>query len=260
MDLQRLYSVAGKNVLITGGVNGIGRMLSEGFAAAGARVFITGRKADALADAISALRAAGGQVEGLVADLSTSAGVAAVTEWMKASVSHLDVLLNNAGQTWGAPFGEFPSKAWEPVLHVNVQTPFELAQGLLPLLETAACDENPARIINVGSVYAETTEVLTAYSYTASKAAIHQLTRVMARELAPKRILCNAVAPGLFPSKMTRFLLSDAYQGPVVAGIPLARAGTPEDIVGLTIFLSSRASAYITGAVIPIDGGILIAH
>jgi NAD(P)-dependent dehydrogenase (short-subunit alcohol dehydrogenase family) len=260
MDLQRLYSVAGKTVLITGGVGGIGRMLSEGYAAAGARVLITSRKADALQETLTALRALGAEADGCVADLATHEGVLAVIDWMKSNVTQLDVLINNAGATWGAPLEEFPSKAWEGVMHVNVQTPFELAQGLLPLLEAAASAENPARIINVGSVYAETTEVLNAYSYTASKAAIHQITRVLARELAAKHILCNAVAPGLFPSKMTKFLLSDTYKASILAGIPMHRAGTPEDIVGLMMFLSARASAYITGAIIPIDGGILVAH
>ena len=260
MDLQRLYSVAGKTVLITGGVGGIGRMLSEGYAAAGARVLITSRKADALQETLTALRALGAEADGCVADLATNEGVLAVIEWMTSRCTSLDVLVNNAGSTWGAALGEFPSKAWEPVMHVNVQTPFELAQGLLPLLEAAASPENPARIINIGSVYGETTEILKAYSYTASKAAIHQLTRVLAHELAAKHILCNAVAPGLFPSKMTKFLLSEAYKDSILAGSPLHRPGTPEDIVGLMIFLSSRASAYITGAIIPIEGGILIAH
>ncbi|MEI6720712.1 MAG: SDR family NAD(P)-dependent oxidoreductase [Betaproteobacteria bacterium] len=260
MDIPSLYSVTGKSVLITGGVGGIGRMLSEGFAAAGARVFITARKAEALEQTLSALRAAGAQAEGCVADLSSPAGLTSVIDWMKASVEQLDVLINNAGQTWGAPLETFPSKAWDPIMRVNVQAPFELAQGLLPLLEAAASDDNPARIINLGSVYGEITEVLTAYSYCASKAAIHHLTRVLARELAPKRILCNAIAPGLFPSKMTRFMLADAHKEPILAGIPLGRPGTPEDVVGLVLFLSARASAYITGAVIPIDGGIQIAH
>ncbi len=260
MDLQRLYSVAGKTVLITGGVGGIGRMLTGGFAKAGARVLLTSRKADALEATLAELRGEGATAEGCVADLATDEGVSTVLSWTRTQCSALDVLINNAGQTWGAALGEFPSTAWDPVMHVNVQTPFELAQGLLPLLEAAARPEDPSRIINIGSVYGRTTEVLKAYSYTASKAAIHQVTRVLAHDLASKNILCNAVAPGLFPSKMTRFLLSDAYKETILSGIPLARPGTPEDIVGLMIFLSSRASAYITGAIIPIDGGILIAH
>ena len=261
MDIPSLYSVTGKSVLITGGVGGIGRMLSEGFAAAGARVFITARKAEALEQTLSALRAAGAQAEGCVADLSSPAGLTSVIDWMKASVEQLDVLINNAGQTWGAPLQDFPAKAWTPVMAVNVQAPFMLVQGLLPLLEAAASDESPARIINIGSIYAATTEVMTAYSYTASKAAIHQLTRVMAHDLAPRRILCNAIAPGLFPSKMTGFALkNDVAREALLKTIPLGRVGTAEDIAGLAMFLASRAGSYITGAIIPLDGGILIAH
>ena len=223
MDLTGLYSVAGKSVLITGGVGGIGRMLAEGFAAAGASLTITGRKPDALAEAVAALRAGGAEVRGMVADLATAEGVQAVA--------------------------------------VNVQAPFMLAQALLPALRAAAGPDSPARIINIGSVYAETTEVALAYSYTASKAAIHQLTRVLAKELAADHILCNAIAPGLFPSKMTGFILrDDERRAHVLGGIPLGRAGPAEDIAGLAMFLCSRAAAYITGAVIPIDGGILIAH
>jgi NAD(P)-dependent dehydrogenase (short-subunit alcohol dehydrogenase family) len=261
MDLTALYSVAGKTVLITGGVGGIGRMLSTAFAAAGARVWITGRKPDALAEAVAALGADGGSVRGILADLGTAEGVAHVVAELVAAEQRLDVLVNNAGQTWGAPLQAFPAKAWAPVLMVNVQAPFMLVQGLLPLLEAAASDESPARIINIGSVNAETTEAMSAYSYTASKAAIHQLTRVMAHDLAPRRILCNAIAPGLFPSKMTGFMLkNDTAREALLKTIPLGRAGTPEDIAGLAMFLASRAGSYITGAIIPIDGGILIAH
>lgn len=261
IDLKNLYSVAGKTVLITGGVGGIGRMLSDAFVAAGARVWITGRKAEALAEAVAALRSGGAEVFGIHADLAAPEGVATVVAAVSSAESRLDVLINNAGQTWGAPLAEFPAKAWAPVLTVNVQAPFALMQGLLPLLSAAASEESPARIINLGSVAGITTDAMKAYSYTASKAAIHQLTRVMARELVGRRILCNAIAPGLFPSKMTGFLLkNDTTREAVLADIPLGRPGTPEDIAGLAMFLCSRAGAYITGAIIPIDGGILIAH
>jgi NAD(P)-dependent dehydrogenase (short-subunit alcohol dehydrogenase family) len=261
MDLKTLYSVEGKTVLITGGVGGIGRMLSEAFASAGARVWITGRKAEALADAVAALGASGASVRGIVADLATVDGIDSVVARMKGAEPHLDVLINNAGQTWGAPLADFPAKAWTPVLTVNVQAPFMLVQGLLPLLEAAGRELNPARIINIGSVYAQTTDVMKAYSYTASKAAIHQLTRVMAHDLAPRGIVCNAIAPGLFPSKMTGFALrDDTTREALLNSIPLRRVGTPEDIAGLAMFLASRAGSYITGAIIPIDGGILIAH
>ena len=260
IDLEKLFSVAGKTVLITGGVSGIGAMLASAFVSAGARVCITGRKADALAAAVSRLEA-DGDVVGIQADLATPDGIATVVREFAARETQLQVLINNAGQTWGAPFAEFPAKGWGGVMAVNVQAPFALTQGLLPLLAAGASEADPARIINIGSVYAQTADVMKAYSYTASKAAIHQLTRVMAHELAAQRILVNAIAPGLFPSKMTDFLLKDdTARAALLRAIPLGRAGTPEDIAGLAMFLCSRAGSYLTGAIIPIDGGLLVAH
>ncbi len=258
--LKAAYGLPGKVVLVTGGSGGIGRMLATAFLRAGARVYITGRKPEALAQTASEL-AAEGEVRTLVGDLATADGVAAIADGFSAAEPALHVLVNNAGQTWGSPVEKFPSKAWDPVMRVNVQSPFELVQRLLPRLAAAACEADPARVINIGSVYAETTEVLDAFSYTASKAAIHQLSRVLARELAGRRVLVNAIAPGLFPSRMTGFVLKDEnLRAEVLAHIPLGRPGTPDEIGGLAVFLSSRAGSYITGAVIPIDGGLLINH
>ncbi len=253
-----LFSVAGKTVLITGGGGGLGRMLAKSFLAADARVIITGRKPEALEDARRAL----GDPQALqviVADLSSAQGMRALVDRVSGLERKLHVLINNAGRTWGAAFDQFPDSAWQNVFAVNVHAPFALAQGLLGLLEAAATADDPSRIINIGSVYAETTEVMQAYSYTASKAAIHQLTRVMARELAPRHILVNAIAPGLFPSNMTEFVLRDpSLRETTLAAIPRGRAGTLEDIGGTAIFMSSRAGAYLTGAVVPVDGGLLI--
>ena len=179
-DLSQLFSVAGKNVLITGGTGGIGTMFATTFLAAGARVWITGRKADALAAAREELSALG-PVETLEGDLATVEGVKAIIEGFQAQADRLHVLINNAGQTWGAPLERFPERAWDAVHHVNVKAPFMLTQGLLPQLLATATDADPARIINIGSIYGEATEVQLAYSYTASKAAIHQLTRACAR-------------------------------------------------------------------------------
>lgn len=259
-DVANLFSVKGKNVLITGGTGGLGQMMAATFLAAGARVWITGRKPDALAEAKAAL-AALGPVETLLGDLATAEGGHEIVAAFQAQADKLHVLINNAGQTWGASLERFPDKAWEPINAVNVRAPFILTQGLLPQLVAAASDEDPARVINIGSIYGEATDVMYAYSYTASKAAIHQLTRVLARELAPKRVLVNAIAPGLFPSKMTAFALkNEVMRDKLIDNIPLGRAGTPEDVGGLALFLSSRAGAYMTGNIIPLDGGILASH
>lgn len=258
--LDRLYSVAGKSVLITGGSGGIGFMLATAFLAAGARVTITGRNPDLL-EAARAKLAATGEIHTVASDLGTPEGVATVVQAVAAREPKLHVLINNAGITWGAPLESFPDKAWNSVMGVNVHAPFSLVQKLLPQLSAAATAEDPARVINIGSVYATVTDVMQAYSYAASKAAVQQLTRVLARELAPKHITVNAIAPGLFPSKMTHFALrEEASRNALVSHIPLARTGTPEDIAGVAIMLSSRAGAYITGGIIPLDGGLPVSH
>lgn len=258
--LEKLYSVAGKRVLITGGSGGIGFMLAGAFVAAGARVYITGRKADSLETARARL-APQGEIFTIASDLATSDGVATVVKAIAEREPKLHVLINNAGITWGEPLETFPDKAWQSVMSVNVHAPFSLVQKLLPQLSAAASAEDPARVINIGSVYATLTHVMQAYSYAASKAGIQQLTRVLARELAPRHITVNAIAPGLFPTKMTSFALrEDSSRSALLSGIPLARAGTAEDIAGVAIMLSSRAGAYITGGIIPLDGGLPINH
>ena len=259
-DLSALFSVTGKHVLITGGTGGLGSMLAATYLAAGARVWITGRKPEALARTVAEL-AALGEVHGLEGDLATPEGTRAIIEAFQAQTDRLHVLVNNAGQTWGAPLDRFPERGWDSVMDVNVRAPFFLVQGLLPALQAAASEADPARVINIGSIYAVTTEVSLAYSYTASKAAIHQLTRVLARELAPRRILVNAIAPGLFHTKMTDFAMKhEEVRTRMLQAVPLGRSGTVEDIGGLALFLSSRAGAYVNGSIIPLDGGILAAH
>ena len=258
--LEKLFSVAGKSVLITGGSSGIGFMLAAAFVAAGARVTITGRKADML-EAARIKLASVGEISIISSDLGTPEGVASVVQNVSEREPKLHVLINNAGITWGAPLETFPDKAWNSVMGVNVHAPFSLVQKLLPQLSAAGTPGDPARVINIGSVYATVTDVMHSYSYAASKAAIQQLTRVLARELAPRHITVNAIAPGLFPSKMTGFALrEEASRNALIAHIPLARTGTPEDIAGVAIMLSSRAGAYITGGIIPLDGGLPINH
>jgi NAD(P)-dependent dehydrogenase (short-subunit alcohol dehydrogenase family) len=255
--IERLFTVRGKTVLITGGSSGIGYMLAETFLKAGARVFITGRKADALESARSALSACG-DVHSIQGDVATQEGIDAAVAAIAAVEPCLHVLVNNAGITWGASVEKFPAAAFDSVMAVNVRAPFMLVQALLPQLEAAATDDDPARVINIGSIYGMTSHVLQAWSYGASKAAIHQLTASLAAELAPRRILVNAIAPGFFPSKMTRFVVKDeARLAEMLKFVPLGRPGGIDDIGGLALFLSSRAGSYMTGNIIPLDGGVL---
>ncbi|HWE68350.1 MAG TPA: SDR family oxidoreductase [Acidimicrobiales bacterium] len=253
MSAQDLFSVAGKTALVTGGTRGIGKMIAQGFVEAGADVTISSRKADACAEVAEELSALGHCV-GLPADLSTEEGCRGLAEEMAARHDHLDILVNNAGATWGAPLADFDEAAFERVLALNVKGVFHLTKFLVPLLQAAGTQEEPARVINIGSVDGIAVPVLETYSYSASKAAVHQLTRHLAKRLAPA-ITVNAIAPGPFQSKMMAATL-DAFGEQIAASAPLKRIGRPDDMAGTAIFLSSRAGAYLTGAIIPVDGGI----
>jgi NAD(P)-dependent dehydrogenase (short-subunit alcohol dehydrogenase family) len=251
-----LFSVAGKTAVITGGSSGLGLAMAETYLRSGARVYITGRKPDQLAAARQEL-AAYGEVRAVQGDVATPEGVAALRAAL-AGEDKLHVLINNAGITWGSSIEKFPAEAWDSVMGVNVKAPFMLVQAFLAQLQAAATAVDPARVINIGSVYGVTSQVLRAWSYAASKAAIHQLTKVLAAELAPRGIVVNAIAPGFFPSKMTHFMISNEERMAEMRKIiPLGREGSKDDIGALALYLGSRASSYMTGNVIPLDGGVL---
>jgi len=248
-----LFSVAGKTVVVTGGSRGIGRMIAGGFVAAGADVVIASRKADAVEAAVAEL-SAHGSCRGLAADLSSEEGARAFAEAVAADRDRVHVLVNNAGATWGAPLVEHDAASWARVLDLNVQGVFHTTKYFLEMLEAASTPEDPARVINIGSIDGIHVPILESYSYSSSKAAVHQLTRHLARHLAPS-ITVNAVAPGPFPSKMMAATL-EAFGDQIVAGAPLKRIGRPDDMAGVAIFLASRAGAYLTGTIIPVDGGV----
>jgi NAD(P)-dependent dehydrogenase (short-subunit alcohol dehydrogenase family) len=250
-----LFSVSGKKVVVTGGSRGIGLMIARGFAKAGAEVLISARKADQLAAAAEELSEFG-TIQTAVADVSSEAGAAALAEAVIAWSPSIDVLVNNAGATWGAPVEEFPEAGFDKVLDTNVKGLFYLTAKLLPALRESASDEDPARVVNIGSIDGLAAPMVENYAYSASKAAVHQLTHHLGKRLASERITVNAIAPGPFESKMMEFVLGNPdLRAEVEKGIPLGRIGRPDDVAGTAIFLSSRAGAYITGAVIPVDGG-----
>jgi NAD(P)-dependent dehydrogenase (short-subunit alcohol dehydrogenase family) len=248
-----LFSIAGKTALVTGGSRGIGKMIASGYVDAGAKVYVSSRDADACAATAAELSEIG-QCIAVPANLSTEAGCAALAGVLAGLEDRLDIVVNNAGNTWGAPIEEYDDAAWDRVLSLNVKGVFHTTKFLLPLLEAAATADDPARVINIGSIDGLHVPVLETYSYSASKAAVHQLTRHLAKRLAP-RITVNAIAPGPFQSKMMAATL-DAFGEQIAASAPMRRIGRPDDMAGAAIYLASRAGTYLTGAVIPVDGGI----
>lgn len=251
--MKNLFSVEGKVVLITGGSRGIGEMIARGYVENGAKVYISSRKAevcDRVADELSEY----GTCVSLPFDLGDMTGIEGLANAVKERESRLDVLVNNAGATWGAPIDEYPEDGWDKTVDLNVKSIFFLTQKVLPLLRAAATAENPARVINIASVNGIEPPGLETYAYSTSKAGCIMLTRHLAKRLAPEHILVNAIAPGPFPSKMMAATLAQAGDA-IAKNNPRGRIGQPEDIAGVAIFLGSRASAYTTGATVPCDGG-----
>jgi len=249
-----LFDIAGKSALVTGGSRGIGLMIARGYVEAGARVYISSRKADVCDEVATELSKIGTCV-GIPADLAADGECERLAGEISARESSLDILVNNAGATWGAPLADFPADAWDKVMTLNAKAPFLLTRALVPLLEAAGTPDDPARVINIGSIDGIQVPLLETYAYSTSKAAVHQLTRHLARQLGPRNITVNAVAPGPFESKMMAATLRD-FGDSIARSSPLGRIGRPDDMAGVAIYLASRAGAYVTGAVIPVDGGI----
>ncbi|MFF3976351.1 SDR family oxidoreductase [Streptomyces sp. NPDC001828] len=249
-----LFDLRGKRALVTGGTRGIGMMIARGLLQAGARVVISSRNAEACAQAQEQLSAFG-DVRAIPADLSRHDECRRLSDLVTAGSERLDILVNNAGAMWDEPLETFPDEAWDTVVDLNLKSPFWLVQALLPALRKAGTADDPARVINIGSIAAIHIPQRPNYSYSSSKAALHQLTRVLAKELGPQHVTVNAVAPGPFQSAMMAATL-DEHGEAIAASAPLRRIGRDDDMAGVAVFLASRAGAYLTGAVIPVDGGI----
>ncbi len=256
MKIADLFDVSGKVAIVTGGSRGIGEMIAEGLVSNGVRVYITARKAaacDATAERLSEF----GECISIPADLSNAEGLEAFAAAITEREDKVHILVNNAGAAWGAPIGEFPEAGFDKVLDVNVKAPFMLTQRLLPQLKAAASVEDPARVIMTGSIDGIMVPLGDNFSYSASKAGIHMLARHMAHFLNTDNITVNCIAPGPFDSKMMGYLLDNPKtRAGIEAAVPMRRIGRPEDVAGTVVFLSSRAGSYLTGAVIPVDGGL----
>jgi NAD(P)-dependent dehydrogenase (short-subunit alcohol dehydrogenase family) len=229
-------------------------MIAEGFVTNGVKTYISARKGD-VCTATAAQLSRLGDCIAIPADLSNMDGINSLVDKLRNREDKLDILVNNAGATWGQPIESFPESAWDKIMTINVKSPFFLTRELLPMLEAAASPEDPARIIMVGSIDGININQLPTFSYGPSKAALHHLTRTLAAHLADRNITVNAIAPGLFPSHMTAEIL-ETMGAEILQGTPLKRAGRPEDMAGVAIYLASVAASFVTGAVIPVDGGL----
>jgi NAD(P)-dependent dehydrogenase (short-subunit alcohol dehydrogenase family) len=254
MKLDQLFSVKGKVALVTGGTRGIGLMIASGFVENGVRTYVCSRKADACRQAEAELRKFG-ECTAIPADLGTTEGVATVVREITSREPALHILVNNAGANWGAPIDEFPESGWDKVMDLNLKAIFFLTRDLLPLLRKAGTPADPARVINIGSIDGLHVPALDTFAYSAAKAGLHHMTRVLAHKLAREHITVNAIAPGPFESQMMKATL-DRFGEMIKKQNPRGRIGEPEDMAGTAIFLASRAAAYVTGAVLPVDGGM----
>jgi NAD(P)-dependent dehydrogenase (short-subunit alcohol dehydrogenase family) len=251
LAIDRLFAVAGKTVVVTGGSRGIGEMIARAYVENGARVILTSRKA---ADVEGLAAELGAAATALPADLSQMAEIDRFAAEVRRHTDRVHILFNNAGASWGAPFDDFPEIGWDKVMDLNVKSVFFLTQRLAPLLEAAATPQDLARVINIGSIDGLHVSPIETYSYAASKAGVLHLTRMMAKNLATRGIAVNAIAPGYFPSRMTAGV-ADQIDREAMAETPMARWGTTEDMAGVALFLGSKASAYLCGAVVTVDGG-----
>ncbi|KAF4785535.1 short chain dehydrogenase/reductase family protein [Colletotrichum scovillei] len=263
MDVASLFNVKDKNILVTGGAKGIGYMISEGYVTNGATVYISSRDAKACSASAAALTAKGpGKCHAIPADLQKLDDCKRlVDELAKQTGGRLHVLVNNSGAAWGDAFETYPDAAWTKLLTLNLQRVFTLTQLAAPLLEAASSGAgagDPSRIINIGSVDGLRVPLISSYAYSASKAGLHHLSRALARELGPRGITSNTLACGPFESKMMAATL-ETMRDTIEEEIPMRRIGTPQDVAGACLFLSGRAGAFVTGATITVDGGIVLA-
>ena len=257
MKINNLFNIENKTAVVTGGSRGIGEMIASGFLANGTKVYITARKAPALLEKANELsQKYNAECIALPCDLSTVEGIESFVNLINEKESGIDYLINNAGAAWGEPFEDFSEAGWDKVMDLNVKSMFFLTQKMTALLKSNATEENPSRVINIGSIDGLNVPMFPTFSYSASKAAVHHLTRVLAAQLVKENILVNAIAPGPYPSAMLGSAVNSDYSE-IEKRNPRKRIGTHEDIAGLIIFLCSRAGAFTVGETITSDGGIV---
>ncbi|MDP1931735.1 MAG: SDR family oxidoreductase [Gammaproteobacteria bacterium] len=257
LTIGELFSLRGKTALVTGGSSGLGYMMASGLLQNGARVYIASRSRERCDDAARTLSSFGECIP-MAADVTDAVQRGAlVKELTRREPGGISILVNNAGSNWGAAIADYPDAAFDKVLRTNVSSVFSLTRDLLELLGRSASPPDPSRVINIGSMdglQVPIVQRVPTFAYSASKAALHHLTRTLAVELGPRNITVNAIAPGFFESKMTDYVM-DNFREDIEDDCPLGRIGSPADIAGTLLYLASRAGAYTNGAIIPVDGG-----
>ena len=254
-----LFSLEGKTALVTGGSSGLGLIMAKGLLSNGARVVIASRSQEKCDMALSELSEFG-ECWSLATDVTVSQDRERLLQFVESKLGGLSILINNAGANWGAKLEDYPDEGFEKVINTNLSAVFSLTRDAVPLLAKSACKDDPSRIINIGSmdgIHVPIVQRIPTFAYSASKAALHHLTRSFAVDLAPRHITVNAIAPGFFESKMTDYVF-EHYKQDIEDDCPLHRVGKPEEIVGIVTYLASRAGAYTNGTVIPLDGGTSI--
>lgn len=259
MDLQSLFSLQGKTALVTGGSRGIGAMIAEGLVAAGCRVYISSRTAEDCKKTAEGLKNYPGECLSMPGDISSIEGIEALVAGLSRRENSVNILVNNAGVAWGEPFEKFSEKGWDRVMNLNAKSVFFLTQKMMPLLKQSASAEDPSRVINITSILGSRPDPMMAYSYCASKAALAQMTKNLAYDLAKDNITVNGISPGFFPSQMTAHIIADKDASEaMLSKARFQRYGKAEEIAGLSIYLCSKSGAYVTGDIIAIDGGLLL--
>jgi NAD(P)-dependent dehydrogenase (short-subunit alcohol dehydrogenase family) len=252
-----LFSLAGKTALVTGGARGVGLICAQALLDHGATVIVTTRREEAAAEALGQLEQHGA-CSAILAELGTEAGIATLTAELSRRLNALHILVNNAGVTWGAPFEDYPASAWAKVLNLDVATAFQLIQGTADLLQAGGAPGDPARVVNIGSVDGHAVGSFDNFAYSAAKAGLHHLTRVLAQRLGARGIAVNCIAPGPIRTKMTAQLLSEA-EPRLLAVTPLGRLADADDVAGALVYLTARSGAFVSGTILPVDGGASIA-